>query len=87
MSAKISMVDLEQQTQALWPELEKAVLGVLRSGRVILGPNVFDLQSPIELPNTPSASLCVDVTSIVCPANGRRRTSADDAWKLNGVGG
>ncbi len=40
MSAKISMVDLEQQTQALWPELEKAVLGVLRSGRFILGPNV-----------------------------------------------
>jgi len=40
LSAKISMVDLEQQTQALWPELEKAVLGVLRSGRFILGPNV-----------------------------------------------
>ena len=34
------MVDLEQQTQALWPELERAVLGVLRSGRFILGPNV-----------------------------------------------
>jgi dTDP-4-amino-4,6-dideoxygalactose transaminase len=40
LSAKISMVDLEQQTQALWPELERAVLGVLRSGRFILGPNV-----------------------------------------------
>jgi len=40
MSAKIPMVDLEQQTQALWPELERAVLGVLRSGRFILGPNV-----------------------------------------------
>ncbi len=40
MTAKIPMVDLEQQTQALWPELERAVLGVLRSGRFILGPNV-----------------------------------------------
>jgi dTDP-4-amino-4,6-dideoxygalactose transaminase len=34
------MVDLEQQTRDLWPDLEKAVLGVLRSGRFILGPNV-----------------------------------------------
>src|SRR5262245_2814380 len=34
------MVDLEQQTQELWPELERGVLGVLRSGRFILGPNV-----------------------------------------------
>jgi len=40
LTAKIPMVDLEQQTQALWPELEKAVLDVLRSGRFILGPNV-----------------------------------------------
>lgn len=40
LTAKIPMVDLEQQTQALWPELERAVLGVLRSGRFILGPNV-----------------------------------------------
>ncbi len=40
MTAKIPMVDLEQQTQALWPELERAVLGVLRSGRFVLGPNV-----------------------------------------------
>src|SRR5258705_693155 len=34
------MVDLSEQTERLWPELEKAVLGVLRSGRFILGPNV-----------------------------------------------
>ena len=34
------MVDLEAQTEALWPELEKAALDVLRSGRFILGPNV-----------------------------------------------
>ena len=40
MTAKIPMVDLEQQTQELLPELERAVLGVLRSGRFILGPNV-----------------------------------------------
>ena len=40
MTAKIPMVDLEQQTRALWPELEAAVHGVLRSGRFILGPNV-----------------------------------------------
>ena len=33
MTAKIPMVDLEQQTQALWPELERAVLGVLRDAR------------------------------------------------------
>ncbi len=34
------MVDLSAQTEALFPELERAVLGVLRSGRFILGPNV-----------------------------------------------
>jgi dTDP-4-amino-4,6-dideoxygalactose transaminase len=34
------MVDLVAQTEALWPELEKAVSDVLRSGRYILGPNV-----------------------------------------------
>lgn len=34
------MVDLSEQTETLWPELERAVLGVLRSGRFILGPNV-----------------------------------------------
>jgi dTDP-4-amino-4,6-dideoxygalactose transaminase len=34
------MVDLSEQTEALWPELEKAALDVLRSGRFILGPNV-----------------------------------------------
>jgi dTDP-4-amino-4,6-dideoxygalactose transaminase len=39
-TAKIPMVDLSEQTERLWPELEKAVLGVLRSGRFILGPNV-----------------------------------------------
>jgi len=40
LTAKIPMVDLSEQTERLWPELEKAVLGVLRSGRFILGPNV-----------------------------------------------
>ena len=40
MTPKIPMVDLSEQTDRLWPELEKAVLGVLRSGRFILGPNV-----------------------------------------------
>jgi dTDP-4-amino-4,6-dideoxygalactose transaminase len=34
------MVDLVAQTEALFPELEKAVADVLRSGRYILGPNV-----------------------------------------------
>jgi dTDP-4-amino-4,6-dideoxygalactose transaminase len=34
------MVDLGPQTERLWPELEKAVRDVLRSGRFILGPNV-----------------------------------------------
>jgi dTDP-4-amino-4,6-dideoxygalactose transaminase len=34
------MVDVDAQTKALWPELEKAALDVLRSGRFILGPNV-----------------------------------------------
>jgi dTDP-4-amino-4,6-dideoxygalactose transaminase len=34
------MVDLGAQTDRLWPELEKAVHDVLRSGRFILGPNV-----------------------------------------------
>jgi dTDP-4-amino-4,6-dideoxygalactose transaminase len=34
------MVDLGPQTDRLWPELEKAVHDVLRSGRFILGPNV-----------------------------------------------
>jgi dTDP-4-amino-4,6-dideoxygalactose transaminase len=37
---KIPMVDLSEQTQALWPELEKAALDVIRSGRFILGPQV-----------------------------------------------
>ncbi|HTO55171.1 MAG TPA: DegT/DnrJ/EryC1/StrS family aminotransferase [Myxococcota bacterium] len=40
MSRKIPMVDLSEQTDRLWPELEKAVHDVLRSGRFILGPNV-----------------------------------------------
>ena len=40
MSRKIPMVDLGEQTDRLWPELEKAVHDVLRSGRFILGPNV-----------------------------------------------
>ena len=40
MSRKIPMVDVNAQTEALWPELEKAALDVLRSGRFILGPNV-----------------------------------------------
>jgi len=40
VTRKIPMVDLEAQTKALWPELEKAALDVLRSGRFILGPNV-----------------------------------------------
>ncbi len=40
MTRKIPMVDLSAQTDALWPELEKAVHDVLRSGRFILGPNV-----------------------------------------------
>ncbi len=37
---KIPMVDLGAQTDRLWPELEKALHDVLRSGRFILGPNV-----------------------------------------------
>ena len=40
MTRKISMVDLAEQTDRLWPELEKAVHDVMRSGRFILGPNV-----------------------------------------------
>ena len=40
MKRKIPMVDLAEQTEALWPELEKAALDVLRSGRFILGPQV-----------------------------------------------
>ncbi|MFI5314265.1 MAG: DegT/DnrJ/EryC1/StrS family aminotransferase [Myxococcota bacterium] len=40
MTRKIPMVDLGAQTERLWPELEKAVQSVLRSGRFILGPNV-----------------------------------------------
>jgi dTDP-4-amino-4,6-dideoxygalactose transaminase len=37
---KIPMVDLAEQTEALWPGLEKAALDVIRSGRFILGPEV-----------------------------------------------
>jgi len=40
VTRKIPMVDLSAQTERLWPELEKAVQSVLRSGRFILGPNV-----------------------------------------------
>ena len=40
MSERIPMLDLREQTGALWPELEKAVHDVLRSGRYVLGPNV-----------------------------------------------
>jgi dTDP-4-amino-4,6-dideoxygalactose transaminase len=40
VTRKIPMVDLSEQTDRLWPELEKAVHDVLRSGRFILGPNV-----------------------------------------------
>jgi dTDP-4-amino-4,6-dideoxygalactose transaminase len=40
VTRKIPMVDLGAQTDRLWPELEKAVHDVLRSGRFILGPNV-----------------------------------------------
>jgi dTDP-4-amino-4,6-dideoxygalactose transaminase len=40
VTRKIPMVDLSAQTERLWPELEKAVHDVLRSGRFILGPNV-----------------------------------------------
>jgi len=40
VTRKIPMVDLGAQTERLWPELEKAVHDVLRSGRFILGPNV-----------------------------------------------
>lgn len=40
MKRKIPMVDVSAQTEALWPELEKAALGVLRSGHFILGPEV-----------------------------------------------
>jgi len=40
VTRKIPMVDLGPQVDALWPELEKAVHDVLRSGRYILGPNV-----------------------------------------------
>src|SRR5262249_50859153 len=40
VTRRIPMVDLEAQTEALWPELEKAALDLLRSGRFILGPNV-----------------------------------------------
>ncbi len=34
------MLDLREQTDALWPELEKAVHDVIRSGRYVLGPVV-----------------------------------------------
>ncbi len=34
------MLQLDAQTAELWPELEKTVLDVMRSGRFILGPNV-----------------------------------------------
>jgi dTDP-4-amino-4,6-dideoxygalactose transaminase len=40
VTRKIPMVDLAEQTDRLWPELEKAVHDVMRSGRFILGPNV-----------------------------------------------
>jgi dTDP-4-amino-4,6-dideoxygalactose transaminase len=40
VTRKIPMVDLGEQTDRLWPELEKALHDVLRSGRFILGPNV-----------------------------------------------
>ena len=40
MERPIPMLDLGAQIEALWPELEKAVREVLRSGRFILGPEV-----------------------------------------------
>ena len=40
MSRRVPLLDLREQTDALWPELAKAVEAVLRSGRFILGPEV-----------------------------------------------
>ena len=40
MERPIPMLDLGAQIDQLWPELEKAVREVLRSGRFILGPQV-----------------------------------------------
>src|SRR5262249_11324035 len=51
VTRKIPMVDLSEQTDRLWPELEKAVHDVLRSGRFILGPNVeaFEREAAVAL--------------------------------------
>ncbi len=40
MSRRVPLLDLREQTDALWPELAKAVEDVLRSGRFILGPEL-----------------------------------------------
>ncbi len=40
MSPKIPMLDLRPEIDVLWPELQRCISEVLRSGRFILGPNV-----------------------------------------------
>ena len=46
-SPRIPLVDLDPEVDEIWDELAGAVLGVLRSGRFILGPNVAAFEQEV----------------------------------------